>query len=140
MDLIRHVVVFDAADVATESAFWAAILDGIVVDEDPQFHCVIDNQGNWLLAVQRAPAHVSPDWPDGQPQQVHIDFHVADPVSAHRRAIDLGARVLQDAADPDADEGHRVYADPAGHPFCLGWGHPTPDQLAHFLATRGGDG
>ena len=35
MDLIRHVVVFDAADVAAVSAFWAAMLDGSVVDEDP---------------------------------------------------------------------------------------------------------
>ena len=138
MDLIRHVVVFDAADVAAESAFWAAMLDGIVVDEDPRFHCVIDQQGNWLVGVQRAPEHVPPDWPDGQPQQVHVDFHVTDPASAHRRAVDLGARVLQDATDPDSDEGHRVYADPAGHPFCLGWGHPTQEQLVRFLTSRGG--
>ncbi len=135
MDRIRHVVVFDAADVSAESAFWAAMLDGSVVDEDPQFHVVIDNQGNWLIGVQRAPEHVPPDWPDGQPQQVHVDFHVTDPAAGHRRAIDLGARLLQDAADPESDEGHRVYADPAGHPFCLGWGHPTQEQLAQFLAT-----
>ena len=136
MDLLRHVVVFDAADVATESAFWAAMLDGIVVDDDPQFHCVIDSQGNWLVGVQRSPEHVPPDWPDGQPQQVHVDFHVTDPAAAHRRAVDHGARVLQDAADPQSDEGYRVYADPAGHPFCLGWGHPTQEQLAQFLADR----
>ena len=74
MDLIRHVVVFDAADVASESAFWAGMLDGTVVDEDPQFHCVIDGQGNWLVGVQHAPDHVPPDWPDGEPQQVHVDF------------------------------------------------------------------
>ena len=137
MDLIRHVVVFDAADVAAESGFWAAMLDGRVVDEDPRFHCVIDNDGNWLLGVQHAPNHVPPDWPDGEPQQVHIDYHVTDPEAAHRLAIDLGARLLQDAKDPESDEGHRVYADPAGHPFCLGWGHPTREQLAEFLATYG---
>ncbi len=135
MDRIRHVVVFDAADVAAESAFWAAMLDGSVVDEDPQFHCVVDSQGNWLVGVQRAPDHVPPDWPHGQPQQVHVDFHVTDPDAAHRRAVDLGARLLQDATDPESDAGHRVYADPAGHPFCLGWGHPTQEQLARFLAS-----
>lgn len=140
MDLIRHVVVFDAADVASESAFWAAILDGSLVDEDPLFHCVIDSQGNWLIGVQHAPDHVPPDWPDGEPQQVHIDFHVTDPAAAHRRAIDLGARLLQDATDSESDQGHRVYADPAGHPFCLGWGHPNQEQLAQFLATHGGAG
>jgi len=135
MDLIRHVVVFDAADVASESAFWAAMLDGLVVDDDPQFHPVIDKQGNWLLGVQHAPDHVPPNWPDGEPQQVHVDFHVTDPTTAHRRAIALGARLLQDAPDPDSDHGHRVYADPAGHPFCLGWGHGTQEQLTSFLAA-----
>ena len=137
MDLISHVVVFDAADVAAVSAFWAAMLDGSVVDEDPQFHCVIDSQGNWLVGVQRAPDHVPPDWPDGEPQQLHIDFHVTDPAERHRRAIDLGARLLQDAPNPESDQGHRVYADPAGHPFCLGWGHPNQEQLAQFLASYG---
>jgi predicted enzyme related to lactoylglutathione lyase len=134
MELIRHVVVFDAADVAAESAFWAAMLGGIVLDEDRQFHCVIDSQGNWLVGVQRAPDHVPPDWPDGQPQQVHVDFHVTDPEAAHRRAIELGAQLLEDATAPESEEGHRVYADPAGHPFCLGWGHPNQEQLARVLA------
>lgn len=137
MDRIRHVVVFDAADVEAESLFWAAMLDGRVLDEDPQFHCVVDSEGNWVVGVQRAPDHVPPEWPDGQPQQVHVDFHVTDPSDAHRRALDLGARLLQDAEDPEADHGHRVYADPAGHPFCLGWGHGTQEQLARYLASQG---
>lgn len=98
VDRIRHVVVFDAADVSAESAFWAAMLDGIVVDDDPRFRCAIDQQGNWLVGVQHAPKHVPPDWPDGQPQQVHVDFHVTDPASAHRRAIDLGAYASQHTA------------------------------------------
>lgn len=140
MDLIRHVVVFDAADVAAESAFWAAMLGGIVIDDDPRFHVVIDGKGNWLVGVQRAPDHVPPDWPDGEPQQVHVDFHVTDPATAHRRALDLGAQLLQDTTDPESDHGHRVYADPAGHPFCLGWGQPTQERLARFLATREDDG
>jgi hypothetical protein len=57
---------------------------------------------------------------------VHLDLHVDDAVAAraaHDEVTTLGARRLQDAADPDAAEGHRVYADPAGHPFCVGWGH-----------------
>ncbi len=29
-----------------------------------------------------------------------------------------------------------MYADPAGHPFCLGWGQPTAEQLATFLKNR----
>ncbi|MGI9667753.1 MAG: VOC family protein [Acidimicrobiia bacterium] len=135
MDIIRHVVVFDAADVEAESAFWASMFDGIVIDDDPQFHVVIDGDGEWLVGVQHAPDHVPPDWPDGEPQQVHVDFHVTDAPAAHQRAMDLGARLLQDTTDPDSEHGHRVYADPAGHPFCLGWGHPSQERLTNFLAT-----
>jgi hypothetical protein len=31
-----------------------------------------------------------------------------------------------------------VYADPAGHPFCIGWGHPSPAALAAIVAARFG--
>lgn len=136
MDRIRHVVVFDAADVAAESSFWAAMLGGLAIDDDPQFHVVIDSDDNWLIGVQHAPDHIPPDWPDGEPQQVHVDFHVTNAETAHLQALDLGARLLQDTEDPEAEHGHRVYADPAGHPFCLGWGHGTREQLARFLAKR----
>lgn len=36
----------------------------------------------------------------------------------HERALALGARLLEDRSD-DAEEPLRVYADPAGHPFCI---------------------
>jgi hypothetical protein len=29
-----------------------------------------------------------------------------------------------------------VYADPAGHPFCIGWGHPSREALAEFVADH----
>jgi predicted enzyme related to lactoylglutathione lyase len=133
--MIRQVVVFDAADLHAESAFWAGVFEGHVFADD-DFHCVIDSAGEWRIGVQLAPAHIPPDWPDGLPQQVHIDLHVEDFRSAHDRAMALGARVLQPAVDLDAPEGHQVYADPAGHPFCIGWGHPSPEALAAFVAAR----
>lgn len=136
MDPIRSVVVFDAADLRAESAFWAGMLDGHVV-EDATFHCVIDGAGEWRIGVQLAPDHVPPDWPDGAPQQVHIDLHVEDPTPAHEQALRLGARLLQ-AGDLASDEGHQVYADPAGHPFCIGWGHPSREALAAFVRDRWG--
>lgn len=125
-------VVFDAADVEAESRFWAGMLGGRVVDDDPQFHCVIDADGQWRIGVQPAPNHLPPEWPDGIQQQVHLDLHVDDAGAAHDRAVGLGARLLQ-AGDPATDEGYQVYADPAGHPFCIGWGHPTEEQLRDFL-------
>jgi hypothetical protein len=36
----------------------------------------------------------------------------------HRRALSLGAQLLFDRSE-DPQEPLRVYADPAGHPFCI---------------------
>lgn len=128
-----------SSNVAAVSSFWAAMFDGLVVDDDPRFHVVIDDHGDWLVGVQHAPDHVQPQWPDGNPQQVHVDLHVTDPTAAHQRAMDVGARLLQDAVDPESEHGHRVYADPAGHPFCIGWGHPSQERLHKFVDTLRSD-
>ncbi len=139
MELIRHVIVFDAADVSIESAFWAAMFGGNVVGDDEEFHCVLDRDGTWIIGVQHAANHVAPQWPDGFPeQQIHLDLHVEDPQRAHEEAVELGARLLQPAPTFAAEEGHQVYADPAGHPFCIGWGHPSRSALAAFVAERFG--
>ena len=119
MKINRQIIVFDAADLAAESSFWAGLLGG-TVDEDNDWHSVLVN-GEWRLGVQFAPNDVPPDWPDGTPQQIHLDLYVDDPKEAHDKAISLGARVLKPAADLEADEGFQVYADPAGHPFCICW-------------------
>jgi hypothetical protein len=137
METVRQVVVFDAADLDSESAFWAGILGGHVF-ADEAWHSVIDAAGQWRIGVQLAPNHVPPDWPHGNPQPTHLDLHVHDPRAAHEEAITLGARLLQPAPDLDSDEGHQVYADPAGHPFCIGWGHPSRKALVKFIADRPG--
>ena len=123
MNITRQVIVFDAADLHAESSFWAAVLGGRVVADD-DWHSVLDADGEWRMGIQLAPNHVPPEWPDGgQQQQIHLDLHVDDPVSAHDEVMALGARILQGADDFTAAAGHTVYADPAGHPFCVGWGH-----------------
>lgn len=130
----RHVVVLDARDIDAVSAFWARMLDGRVYTDDT-FHCVLDTEGRWLLGVQLAPDHVEPDWPNGNAQQVHLDLHVEDPHEAHRDAMRCGARLLHEADDLDAEEGFQVYADPAGHPFCIGWGHPSDATIKEQFAS-----
>jgi uncharacterized glyoxalase superfamily protein PhnB len=138
MQMVRQVIVFDAADLHTESAFWAGILGGHVFAED-DWHSVTDSAGGWRIGVQLAPNHVPPDWPHGTtPQQVHLDLHVDDLRAAHEEAVALGARLLQPAADLNAAEGFQVYADPAGHPFCIGWGHPSREAVAALVARRFG--
>jgi predicted enzyme related to lactoylglutathione lyase len=119
MKFSRQVVVFDAADLAAESAFWAAMLGGRVEEDDDWNSIYVD--GEFRMAVQLAPGHVPPEWPDGVPQQIHLDLFVDDIAAAHDEVMALGGRLLKPAMDLAAAHGYRVYADPAGHPFCLCW-------------------
>ncbi len=123
MNILRRVIVFDAADIEAESSFWAG-LQGGEVHRDSEWHSITVG-GEWVMGVQLAPNHVPPTWPDGpQQQQVHLDLHVDDLEEAGRRALELGGRQLQGpvrpADNPDGDEWFAVYASPAGHPFCFG--------------------
>jgi predicted enzyme related to lactoylglutathione lyase len=47
---------------------------------------------------------------------------VDDVRAAHDEVISLGATLLKSTDDIESTEGYQVYADPAGHPFCLCWG------------------
>ncbi len=129
-----QVVTFDAADLEEESAFWAGVLGGNV-DRDDGWHMVVVD-GEPRVGVQHAPDHVPPDWPHGSPpQQVHLDLWVEDFPAAHEHVIALGARVLQPASGATEGDDFQVYADPAGHPFCLCFmaaDAPLPDR---FTAT-----
>ncbi|RHA38173.1 VOC family protein [Cellulomonas rhizosphaerae] len=120
MDIKKRITVFDAADLPAESAFWAGLLGGTVEAEDDWHTVYVDSQPQ--LGFQLAPDHQRPQWPDGTPQQIHLDLYIEDLPSAHAEAIALGAELLQAAEDPESPEGFQVYADPAGHPFCLCWG------------------
>lgn len=119
MRIKRQIVVFDASDLTAESTFWAALLGG-TVDADDDWHMVTVD-GEPRVGVQLAPDHVAPEWPVGTPQQIHLDLYVDDVKAAHQEAISLGASVLKPADDIESTEGFQVYADPAGHPFCLCW-------------------
>ena len=78
--------------------------------------------GGAALAFQQVQALAVSTWPRGEvPQQLHLDLTVAtraDLDACHQRVVRLGARVVLDRTD-DPDEPLRVYADPAGHPFCV---------------------
>jgi catechol 2,3-dioxygenase-like lactoylglutathione lyase family enzyme len=117
--IFHQVVVFDAADLTAESAFWAGVLGGTVDAEDDWHMVLVD--GRPRIGVQLAPNHVPPDWPHGTPQQIHLDLWVDDPAAADDLVKSLGATVLKEADDGDSPDTFQVYADPAGHPFCLCW-------------------
>lgn len=121
MRINHQVVVFDAADLAAESRFWAGLLGGTVDAEDDWHMVLVD--GEPRVGIQLAPNHVPPEWPDGTPQQIHFDLWVDDIDTAHDEVMSLGAKVLKPAEDPPpgSHDNYQVYADPAGHPFCLCW-------------------
>ena len=122
MRITGQVIVLDAADLAVESGFWAALLSGTVAAREDWHSMIVD--GAIALGVQLDPDHQAPHWPDGSPQQVHLDLYVADITAAHPEVIAAGVRLLRAVDDADEHGGFRVYADPAGHPFCLCWGPP----------------
>jgi predicted enzyme related to lactoylglutathione lyase len=114
-------VALDCPDPVRLAEFYAKMLDGqVVVDsEDPDWVEVRGFEGT-PLAFQRVQDYRPPEWPGQQmPQQVHLDFDVDDIEADEKRVLELGATVLErtDQLRPEAN--WRVYADPAGHPFCL---------------------
>jgi catechol 2,3-dioxygenase-like lactoylglutathione lyase family enzyme len=90
-----------------------------------------DAAGTVQVAFQQVAALPEATWPEGPvPQQLHLDLTV--PTTAeldvqHERALALGARLLEDRSK-DPDEPLYVYADPAGHPFCIFVAPATADQ------------
>jgi hypothetical protein len=78
--------------------------------------------GRPALAFQHVDELPKSTWPEGSvPQQLHLDTSVptVEDLDIHsERAVALGARLLLDRSD-DREEPLRVYADLAGHPFCI---------------------
>ncbi|OQR59570.1 glyoxalase/bleomycin resistance/dioxygenase family protein [Streptomyces maremycinicus] len=109
------VVVLDCPDPAALAGFYAEVLGGTVEGEGEWVDVKVP--GGQSLAFQAAPGFVPPAWPaPAHSQQFHLDLNVDDLDAAERGVLALGAKPL-DAED--RSRGWRVYADPAGHPFCL---------------------
>jgi catechol 2,3-dioxygenase-like lactoylglutathione lyase family enzyme len=82
----------------------------------------LHNAQGWQLAFQQTDGVRPSSWPDGAvPQMLHLDTEVASLEELERqreRALALGATQLLDRTD-DREEPLYVFADPAGHPFCV---------------------
>jgi catechol 2,3-dioxygenase-like lactoylglutathione lyase family enzyme len=121
MGRLHHVIV-DCPDPPALATFYSRLLGQPVTYETDGFCVVAENDRSSGLGFQRDDRYRPPTWPDpAVPQQLHLDVMVDDPAVAGAEAVRLGARRL--------DEG--VYADPAGHPFCLvrrpTWAPPVAD-------------
>ncbi len=127
-------VVLDCEDARTLAEFYRQLL-GLRYrpgDEPPTAGEPDPNGSDWLvlrgpddrpqLAFQQVARLPRPTWPAGDhPQMLHLDLTVpsgAELRIQHDRAVQLGASVLRDRFD-DPEEPLYVFADPAGHPFCI---------------------
>jgi hypothetical protein len=120
--------VLDCLDVRPVAEFYRELL-GLAYrpgDETPRpdedWLVLRDPAGGRQLAFQKVDVLPAATWPDVTvPQQLHLDLTVGsydEFLEQHERAVGLGARLLLDRSD-DPEEPLRVYADPAGHPFCI---------------------
>jgi catechol 2,3-dioxygenase-like lactoylglutathione lyase family enzyme len=111
--------VLDCPDPRALAKFYARVL-GMRINENSDDWVVIGLEpGARQLAFQRAVTWSPPRWPDPEhPQQLHLDIRVDDVDDAERAVLALGARRLP----AERESGFRVFADPAGHPFCLVFG------------------
>jgi catechol 2,3-dioxygenase-like lactoylglutathione lyase family enzyme len=134
-------VVLDTTDARALAEFYRQLL-GLAYrpgDEPPAAGEADPRGRDWLvlrdaagatgLAFQQVADMAEATWPLGPvPQQLHLDLTVPTPAeldAQHERALALGARLLYDRSG-DPEEPLRVYADPAGHPFCIFVGSAPP--------------
>jgi len=117
-----HHVVLDCPDPAVLRAFYSQLLGHPVTYTSDDWVVVARDDTSSGLAFQRVPDHRAPTWPSAQvPQQYHLDVMVEDVMASTPAVLALGATALNDRG---------VFADPAGHPFCLvkrpHWAAPVP--------------
>jgi catechol 2,3-dioxygenase-like lactoylglutathione lyase family enzyme len=127
MNISVHQVVLDCTDARESAEFYRQLLGfeyvpGDAEPIDPDWLAITAPDGSWRIAFQQVDALPAATWPDGEhPQMLHLDFRVdtvAQLDEEHSRAMGLGATLLRDLHD-DPVEPIRIYADPAGHPFCI---------------------
>jgi catechol 2,3-dioxygenase-like lactoylglutathione lyase family enzyme len=116
-----HHVALDCPDPQALAHFYSQLLGLPITYDSPDWVVVSTSNQASGLAFQLAPDHQPPAWPDpARSQQIHFDIMVEDVAAAAPQVLALGATHL------DGD----VYADPAGHPFCLirrpDWAEPIP--------------
>lgn len=127
-------VVLDTTDARSLAEFYRELLGYVYRSGDECPPCgqpdpkgedwlvLSDPNGTSRLAFQQVEEQQRSTWPNpAVSQQLHVDLGVgsAEELAVqHERALSLGASLLEDRFD-DPAEALYVYADPAGHPFCI---------------------
>ncbi len=109
-------VMLDCPDAKALAAFYAELL-GKPVTYEGDGAAMIGQDGAQPVLFQQVADYQGPGWPDpSRPQQLHLDIMVDDIEAGEQAALAIGAVRL-----PGDGDNWRVYADPAGKPFCLLW-------------------
>jgi hypothetical protein len=115
-------VVLDCPKPAELAEFYRALAGGEVNRRDRRWllgddWATLHLETGLVLCFQGVDGYRPPAWPDPErSQQFHLDIGVSDLDAAEREVLAAGGTLL------DAGDGRRswrIYADPAGHPFCL---------------------
>jgi catechol 2,3-dioxygenase-like lactoylglutathione lyase family enzyme len=111
-------VALECPDPACLAGFYSRVTGWPIVFADPDWYSVGASENTDLhLSFQRAPNHQPPTWPDpASSMQFHLHFRVEDLDVAEKAVLALGATKCAHQPNPHHS---RVFADPAGHPFCL---------------------
>jgi catechol-2,3-dioxygenase len=114
-DMSIFAITIDAPDAKALGAFYSELLGLPVVYEGDE-GALLGSEGDQQVMFQQVQTEFrAPRWPDpAYPQQFHLDVMVDDIDVAEKQALAIGATRL-----PGEGGNWRVYADPAGHPFCL---------------------
>ncbi len=107
-----HHVVIDTPDPMALAEFYSELLGLPITYSSDDWVVIAEDDRASGFAFQLALDHQRPTWSDpSRPQQFHLDVMVDDLDFAEAQVLALGAAQLA--------KNNHVYADPAGHPFCL---------------------
>lgn len=115
-------IVLNTPDPWGLARFWAGLLGGTPVEWYPGWVTIEPPPHGQRLSFQGAPP--APPAAGAAGPLTHVDILVGDLAAAHDRVIAAGATFSGEHLSPRPGPGGepvgwRVYADPAGHPFCL---------------------
>lgn len=95
--------------------FYSELADLTVLYDEDTYGGLETANGSHIY-FQQVQDYQRPDWPNGTPQQFHLDFRVDDLATSVAAARALGAT---EASFQPGNGAYVVMLDPAGHPFCL---------------------
>jgi hypothetical protein len=112
-------IVLNTSDPVALSAFWAKLVGGEPVEWYDGWITLEPPPHGQRLSFQKTPDHQ-----DSHVTTVHFDVLVEDLEKAHDAVLSAGGEHLEERWSPrPGPDGEpvpwRVYADPAGHRFCL---------------------